>query len=161
QELVNRFTKSQSKIAMDYQFQGTYAETAQKLTAALAAKHAPDVSILSDVWWQKFWLGKLLALANPYMRSAGVSPSDYVDSFINEGTRSGNVYWIPFVRSTPLFYYNADLYKAAGLDHAPASWDEFSGIAEKLVKRDGDKLSVAALTIPTDASTIVWVFQPM
>jgi len=162
QDQVDRFAKSQNKIALDYQFQGAYADTAQKLTAALAAKQAPEVSVLSDVWWQKFWLGKLLAPANPYMQASNVAPTDFVDSFINEGTRNGNVYWIPFARSTPLFYYNADLYKAQGLTAAPQTWDEFAANAEKVVKRDsGGNLTISALSIPTDASTLAWVFQPM
>src|SRR5579859_6145086 len=136
QDMVDRFAKAQNKIALDYQFQGAYADTAQKLTAAVAAKQAPDVSVLSDVWWQKFWLGKLLAPANPYMQATGVAPSDYVDSFINEGSRNGNVYWIPFARSTPLFYYNADVYKAAGFSNAPQTWDEFAANADKIAKKD-------------------------
>ncbi len=161
QELANRFNKSQSKIVLDYQFQGTYEQTAQKLSAALAAKQAPEVSLLSDVWWQKFWLGKLLAPANPFMAQANVKASDFVDSFINEGTRSGNYYWIPFARSTPLFYYNKDMFSAAGLDHAPETWDDLISWSEKLVKRDGDKLSVAAFESPNDASYVAWVFQPV
>jgi sn-glycerol 3-phosphate transport system substrate-binding protein len=161
QELVNRFAKAQDKIALDYQFQGSYAETATKLSAAIAAKQAPDASVLSDVWWQKFWLGKLLAPANPYMQAAGVSASDYVDSFINEGSRNGNVFWIPFARSTPLFYYNADMFSAAGFDHAPATWDEFQTMMPKLAKRNGDTLSVAAFASPNDASSVAWVFQPI
>lgn len=161
QELANRFNKSQDKIVLDYQFQGSYEETAQKLSAALAAKQAPDVSLLSDVWWQKFWLAKILVPANPFMAEANVKPSDFVDSFINEGTRSGNVYWIPFARSTPLFYYNKDIFSKAGLDHAPETWDDLVSWGEKLVKRDGDKLSVAAFAHANGASYIAWVFQPV
>ena len=161
QELANRFNKSQNKIALDYQFQGSYEQTAQKLSAALAAKQAPDVSLLSDVWWQKFWLGKLLAPADAFMKEANVAPTDYVDSFINEGTRKGNVYWIPFARSTPLFYYNKEMFDKAGIDHAPETWDDLVNWGEKLVKRDGDKLSVAAYAHANDASYIAWVFQPV
>lgn len=161
QELVKRFNTSQNKIAVDYQFQGSYEQTAQKLSAALAAKQAPEVSLLSDVWWQKFWLGKILAPTNPYMAQAKVSASDYVDSFINEGTRSGNVYWIPFARSTPLYYYNQDMFSKAGIGKAPETWDEVISTGSKLVKRNGDKLTVAAYASPNDASYIAWVFQPV
>jgi sn-glycerol 3-phosphate transport system substrate-binding protein len=161
QELANRFNKSQSKVVLDYQFQGSYEETAQKLSAALAAKKAPDVSLLSDVWWQKFWLAKLLVPTNPFMAEANVKPTDYVDSFINEGTRSGNVYWIPFARSTPLFYYNKDMFSKAGLDHAPETWDDLVNWGDKLVQRDGDKLKVAAYAHANGASYIAWVFQPV
>jgi sn-glycerol 3-phosphate transport system substrate-binding protein len=161
QEVVNRYNKSQDKIALDYQFQGSYAETAQKLSAALAAKQAPDVSILSDVWWQKYWLGKQLAPMNPFMTAAKVSATDYVDSFITEGTRNGNIYWIPFACSTPLYYYNKDIFKAAGFDNAPATWDDLISMGDKLAKRDGDKISVAAFAHANGASNVAWVFQPV
>src|SRR5579883_694770 len=161
QELVNRFNKSQDRIVLDYQFQGSYEETAQKLSAALAARQAPDVCLLSDVWWQKFWLAKVLAPANTFMAEAKVQPADYVDSFINEGTRSGKVYWIPFARSTPLFYYNKDMFQKAGLDRAPDTWDELVSWGDKLAKREGDKLSVAAFAHANGASYIAWVFQPV
>jgi len=36
-ELVKRFNESQSNVVVDYQFQGNYEETAQKVTAALQA----------------------------------------------------------------------------------------------------------------------------
>ena len=50
QDMCKTFNESQSDVHVDYQFQGNYEETAQKLTAALAAKQTPDVSALSDVW---------------------------------------------------------------------------------------------------------------
>jgi sn-glycerol 3-phosphate transport system substrate-binding protein len=48
--LVDKFNQSQGDITINYQFQGSYEETAQKVTAALQAQTAPDVSLLSDVW---------------------------------------------------------------------------------------------------------------
>jgi sn-glycerol 3-phosphate transport system substrate-binding protein len=59
-ELVKRFNESQSDVVIDYQFQGSYEETAQKVTAALQAGTAPDISLLSDVWWFKFYLNQVL-----------------------------------------------------------------------------------------------------
>jgi len=37
QEMVRRFNESQDEVIVEYQFQGSYEETAQKLTAAMAA----------------------------------------------------------------------------------------------------------------------------
>ena len=54
--ITDNFNAAQTDIKLNYQFQGTYEETAQKLTTALQAKQAPDVSLLSDVWWFKFYL---------------------------------------------------------------------------------------------------------
>jgi sn-glycerol 3-phosphate transport system substrate-binding protein len=115
QEVVKRFNESQSDVKVDYQYQGSYEETAQKLTAALAAKQTPDVSALSDVWWFKFYVNQVLAPLNDFIAAQELDTSDYVDSLWNEGVRNDTQYWIPFARSTPLFYYNKDAFKEVGL----------------------------------------------
>ena len=105
-QLCDNFNAAQTDVELEYQYQGTYEETAQKLTAALAANQTPDVSLLSDVWWFKFYLNSALAPLNDLIAANSVDTSDYVDSLYNEGVRDGVSYWMPFARSTPLFYYN-------------------------------------------------------
>lgn len=158
--LVKKFNESQQDVFIDYQFQGSYEETAQKLTAALQSNTAPALSLLSDVWWFKFYLNKTLLPLDDLMAAEGVDPSDYQDSLINEGVRQGKHYWIPFARSTPLFYYNKEKWTAAGLpDRGPETWDEFMEWAPKLVEMDGDQMKVAAFAHPDGASYIAWLFQ--
>ncbi len=159
QEVVKRFNESQSDVKVDYQFQGNYEETAQKLTAALAAKQTPDVSALSDVWWFKFYLNNILAPLNDFITAQELDSSDYVDSLWNEGVRNGTQFWIPFARSTPLFYYNKDAFKEIGLDAPPATWSEFAKIAPQLVQKDGDTVTRSAFTHATGASYVAWIFQ--
>lgn len=161
-ELVKRFNESQGDVHIDYQFQGSYEETAQKLTAALQARTAPDISLLSDVWWFKFYLNNVLLPLDDLLAAQNVDLADYQDSLINEGVRKGAHYWIPFARSTPLFYYNKQMWADAGLpDRGPETWAEFSEWAPKLVKMDGDTLSTAAFVHPDGASYIAWLFQPV
>lgn len=158
--LVEKFNSSQSDVAINYQPQGTYEETAQKLTAALQSKTAPDVTILSDVWWFKFYLAKTLQPLDELYSAAGIDRSDYVDVLFNEGVRKGVSYWVPFARSTPLFYYNKDIFAEVGLpDRGPETWDEFSEWAPKIVKKDGSQLSRAAFVHPGAASYNAWIFQ--
>jgi sn-glycerol 3-phosphate transport system substrate-binding protein len=161
-ELVKRFNESQSDVFVDYQFQGSYEETAQKLTAALQARTAPDMSLLSDVWWFKFYLNNAILALDDLLAAEQVDLADYQDSLINEGVRQGKHYWIPFARSTPLFYYNKQMWADAGLpDRGPETWAEFEEWAPKLVKMDGDTLSTAAFIHPDGASYIAWLFQPV
>jgi sn-glycerol 3-phosphate transport system substrate-binding protein len=157
--MVDRFNKAQSEVVVKYEFQGSYEETGQKLTAALAAKQTPDVCLLSDVWWFKFYLNRALAPLNDLMSANNVDPADYVDSLINEGNRDGVQYWMPFARSTPLFYYNKAAFQEAGLSEAPKTWDDLAAAAPKLVKKDGDTLSRAAYAHRSAANYIAWVFQ--
>ena len=160
QALVNAFNSSQSDVQLEYQFQGNYEETAQKLTAALQSKTAPEVSLLSDVWWFKFYLAQALQPLDDLLASAQIDKSDYVDVLLNEGVRQDKLYWIPMARSTPLFYYNKDLWAEAGLpDRGPETWDEFNEWAPKLVKKDGSELKQAAFGHPGAASYIAWLFQ--
>jgi sn-glycerol 3-phosphate transport system substrate-binding protein len=161
-ELVKRFNESQGDVKLDYQFQGSYEETAQKLTAALQAKTAPDLSLLSDVWWFKFYLAQAVLPLDDLMAAANVDVADYQDALINEGLRLGKHYWVPFARSTPLFYYNKEKWAKAGLpDRGPETWQEFSEWAPKLVEMDGDTMSTAAFVHPDGASYIAWLFQPV
>ncbi len=158
--LVDRFNTSQSDVAVEYQFQGTYEETAQKLTAALQSKTAPAVSLLSDVWWFKFYLAQTLQPLDDLFSKAGVDTSDYVDVLLNEGVRKGAHYWVPMARSTPLFYYNKSLYQQAGLeDRGPDTWDELVNWSSKLTVKDGNEIKQAAFGHPGAASYIAWIFQ--
>lgn len=159
--LVNKFNEEfAGEVTLDYQFQGSYEETAQKVTAALQAQTAPDVSLLSDVWWFKFYLNQTLIGLDDLMEAEGVDVADYQDSLINEGLRQDVRYWMPFARSTPLFYYNKEKWSAAGLeDRGPETWAEFVEWAPALVEMDGTEIRTSAFAHPDGASYIAWLFQ--
>lgn len=159
-ELVAMYNDKKTGVTVSREVQGNYEETAQKLTAALAAKTAPDMVLLSDVWWFKFYRAKSLMPLDDLVASAKIDGSDYVESLWTEGIRNGKQNWIPFARSTPLFYYNADMLEAAGLPvRGPKNWAEFGEWAPKLVKKEGSEMKVSAFAHPGAASYIAWLFQ--
>jgi sn-glycerol 3-phosphate transport system substrate-binding protein len=159
-ELVKRFNESQSDIQINHEFQGSYEETAQALTAAVQGGSTPDMSLLSDVWWFKFYLSQLLQPLDDYIAAGNVDSADYVDSLWNEGVRQGAQYWVPFARSTPLFYYNADALNEAGLDASIfQNWDTIVENADALMVKDGDQTTQFAFGHPNAASYIAWLFQ--
>jgi len=159
QEVVRRFNESQSDVVVEYQYQGSYEDTAQKLTAAVQANLAPDVSLLDGVWWFKFFLADKLAAMNPLMEAQGVDPEDYVDSLYDEGVYDGVNYWLPFARSTPIFYYNKDVWSQAGLpDRGPDTWTEFLEWAPGLAAKDGDEVTRTPFAHPK-GGTLAWIFQ--
>lgn len=153
--VVQQFNESQTEVEVEYQFQGTYEETAQKLTQALAADQVPDVLLLSDVWWFKFYLNQKLAAMDDFMATYEVDKDDFVDSLYIEGVRDDVLYWLPFARSTPLFYYNKEAWAEAGLpDRGPETWDEMVEWAPELVTD-----TRSAFAHPNGASYIAWLFQ--
>lgn len=157
QEVVKRFNESQQDVRVIYEFQGNYEETAQKLTAALAAQQIPDLALLSDVWWFKFYLSKALAPMEGFIDANEYKTSDVVDSLLVEGNREGQQFWLPFARSTPLFYYNDDMFQEAGLtDGPPETWSEFAEVAPSLVNESEQR---SAFAHPSSGSYIAWLFQ--
>ncbi len=137
QELLRRFHESQQDVVVEFQYQGTYEETAQKVIAALQARQAPDFTVLSEANWFRFYANQYLAAMDDFIAAEEIDTSDYVESFLTEGQRQGKQWWMSFARSTPLFYYNKQMWAAAGLeDRGPKTYSEFSEWGPKLVKRD-------------------------
>lgn len=157
--LTDEFNASQSDIKVNFQFQGSYEETAQKLTAAIGAGNTPDLCALSDVWWFKFYLAGTLQPVDDFFASQGVDPTDYNDTLLNDyNPGSGLHYALPFARSTPIFYYNKNMFEAAGISAAPTTWMEFAEYAPELVD---ESQSITAFSLgATDGSYSAWTFMP-
>lgn len=89
EQLINMWNEKQSEVKVTPQVQGNYEETAQKLTAALAAQQGPDMVLLSDVWWFKFYRAKALMPLNDLLKEQQIDTTDFVESLWNEGVRKG------------------------------------------------------------------------
>jgi len=157
QKLVDDFNASQEDIFVENQFQGTYEETAQKLATSLAANEVPEMVVLSEITWNKFYLNDTLEPLTDYFSGGDLDAEDYVEQLIGEGTREGEIWWVPFARSTPLFYYNRDMFQQAGLpDRAPNTWDELREWGRDLIRLDG-KPKAHAFTTAVNYNS--WYFQ--
>ncbi|OBF93305.1 ABC transporter substrate-binding protein [Mycobacterium sp. 852002-51163_SCH5372311] len=103
-----------------------YDEVAQKFNAALIGTDVPDVVVLDDIWWFHFALSGVLTPLDQLFGQVGVDTTDYVDALLADFEFDGKHYALPYARSTPLFYYNRDVWERAGLsDRGPHSWQEF------------------------------------
>jgi sn-glycerol 3-phosphate transport system substrate-binding protein len=156
QALVDAFNASQTGVRVNRQFQGNYEETAQKLAAALSGGEVPDVALLSEVNWFRFYLAQALAPMDDFIAATGYDTGDVVESLLVEGQRQGRQYWLSFARSTPLFYFNRDAFAEAGLDGPPRTWSEFAEIAPSLVDEGTQR---SAFAYHTAASYLAWYSQ--
>ena len=164
EELVKRFQAKFPDIKVKYEVQGSnYAELSDKLAAAIVAKNAPDVAMLSDVWWFKYAAAKQTVpvddlLNNPLLKDAGFDKADYVDSLMKDYQFNGKQWGMPYARSTPLFYYNKSIWNAAGLpDRGPKTWTEMDEWAPKLMSKVGP--GKFAFTNGKGSSYIAWAFH--
>jgi sn-glycerol 3-phosphate transport system substrate-binding protein len=160
QEVLRRFHESQQDVVVEHQFQGTYDETAQKVIAALQARQAPDLTVLSEANWFRFYANQYLAPMDDFIAQEEIDTGDYVEAFLTEGQRQGEQWWMSFARSTPLFYYNKEKWAEAGLeDRGPKTYSELSEWGPKLVKKSGSDVSQWGFLHAPATDFISWYFQ--
>jgi len=90
----------------------------------------------------------------------GANP--YAPAITKLGVIDGNVYAIPWTLSTPLLFYNADLFKAAGLDPAtpPTTWPQVNRYAQA-IKKVHNSTGIVDGCIGAASSGIDWCLQSM
>ncbi len=150
ERLVARFNQQSPEYFIDAVYQGDYFEGLAKLRTAIAARAAPTLSHV---------VGEVI----PYLERAGVlqplddfpgaSELDIVDSLGQAGSWENGgqhpLVALPFNRSTPIAYLNADLFERTGL-RAPETWGDLRACAKELTERRGRRTVRHGFGCPVD-----------
>ena len=110
-----------------------YDEIAQRFQAAAGTDEIPELVGASDVWWFRYFVNGQIMPVDDVFAHLGVDTDDFIDTFYEDYVYEGLHYAAPYARSTPLFYYNTELWEEAGLpDRGPETWDELREWSEAL-----------------------------
>ena len=113
-------------------------EIITRIQADMAAGQQPDVAqlVFRDLIYISSDLG-----ANALEDMAGATGyADLVDGLIPRGVDLGKIdgktYGLAYTFSTPVMFYNADLFRAAGLDpdNPPKTWEEVAAAGQAIVE---------------------------
>jgi sn-glycerol 3-phosphate transport system substrate-binding protein len=135
-EIATKFNASQNEYEVKAIFKGSYPETLNAAIAAYRAKQAPHIVQVYEVGTQTMLSSGAVYPVFQLMKDNNVAIdwNDIVAPVKTYYSSGGNLYSMAFNSSTPILYYNKDLFKKAGLaDKAPATWDEIEAMAKKLV----------------------------
>jgi sn-glycerol 3-phosphate transport system substrate-binding protein len=161
-ELVRKFNDSQKDVFVDVQFQGAYAELMQKLLAGLAAGEVPDLVLLDSPFLVLFAKDGVLVPLDKFVADPekGLDVGQFIPGLLKDGYYKGTLYGLPLMRSTPLLYYNRDMFEEVGLpDRVPETWDEFKEFCAKLSKVEGGEPVRWGVSFTMGLTTAHWYFQ--
>jgi len=141
QQLVDSFNNSQSDYRVIATNKGDYDEVVNAGVAAVRAGKQPHILQAFEVGTQTMMLSGAIYPVHELMADKGykVDWSQYLQPVLSYYMNAdGKLMSMPFNSSTPVMYYNVDLFKKAGIPmlskENPITWDELGEITGKLVK---------------------------
>jgi sn-glycerol 3-phosphate transport system substrate-binding protein len=144
------------------QFQGAYAELVQKLQAGLAAGEVPDLVLLDSPFVALFAKDGVLVPLDDFASNpdTALDLETFIPGLLQDGYYQGTLYALPLMRSTPLLYFNRDMFAEVGLpDRVPETWDEFREFAAKLTKEENGEIVRSGVSFTMGQTTAHWYLQ--
>ena len=151
-KVCDRFNAAQSDYEIVCTGKGNYDQALQAGIAAYRARKHPHILQGVETATATLMLSGAIYPAYELMADAGydVDWSDYIGSIMNYYASSdGKLFSFPFNSSTPVMYYNIDMYENAGIKGPAETWEQFEA--------DLRALKAAGTACPIAFSTYLWV----
>ena len=138
EKLAADFNASQSQYRIVPSYKGNYTETVTASIFAFRSRSQPAIVQVNEIATATMMAARgaiypvfelMREQAEPF------SPSAYLPTVTGYySDAAGNMLSFPFNASTPILYYNKDLFRAAGLDPevAPRTWPDIGTAAKRL-----------------------------
>ncbi|MBX7145879.1 MAG: sn-glycerol-3-phosphate ABC transporter substrate-binding protein UgpB [Alphaproteobacteria bacterium] len=137
-KMVEGFNASQKEYKVIPVYKGNYAETMTGAIAAFRAKQQPHIVQVFEVGTATMMAAKG-AIYPVYKLMQDTQESFDPKSYLSPvsgyySDKDGHLLSLPFNSSTPVFYYNKDAFRKAGLnpDQPPKTWSEVGEYAKKI-----------------------------
>jgi multiple sugar transport system substrate-binding protein len=131
-----------------------WSNLSPKLNAAFAAGTAPDVFGHGPAAVADFVINDRLEPLDDDIKSMDPADAKDLAAALPGGKVDGKQYLMPLSMTGNLIVYDADAFKAAGLDpdKPPTTWEGVKEAAQKLTKRDSSsKITRSGLLLPSQA----------
>jgi len=135
-ELVKKFNESQREFEVKAVYKGTYPETLATAMAAYRRGDAPNIVQVYEVGTQSMIWSNAIVPVHRLMKQQGIAVdwNDFIEAVTAFYSKHGVLYSMPFNASTPILYYNRDVFAKAGVDDKPpATWPEVEAASRKIL----------------------------
>lgn len=145
EEIVKKYNESQDQFTVVPSYKGTYAETMTAAIAAFRAKEQPAIVQVFEVGTGTMMAAKG-AIYPVYQlmadQGAAFDPKAFLPAVVGYYTDTdGNMLSMPFNSSTPILYYNKNVFEKAGLDPntPPRTWEDVESFSKKIMESGAAK----------------------
>ncbi|MFA6507335.1 MAG: ABC transporter substrate-binding protein [Treponemataceae bacterium] len=138
---IKEYNSSQSKYQIEGVFAGSYEESVQKVIAAVVAGDAPVLIHQAHVYApQLVDAGAFEALDAYIAKDKTFQRDQFIESLFQANVYKGKTWGIAFNCSTPIMFYNKDMFRKAGLDPEkfPDTWQGVYEASKKIAKLGPD-----------------------
>jgi sn-glycerol 3-phosphate transport system substrate-binding protein len=159
-QMANDFNASQTQCFVEPIFQGSYDDALNKLKAGLQSDDTPAVMQLYDIGTRLMVDLKVIKPVQEFIDADNYDVSDLEPNVLAYYTVEGQQASMPFNSSTPMLYYNKDMFAAAGLDpeSPPRTFEEVWEAARDLTQKDASgNVTVSGISI----SIYGWFFEQL
>ena len=138
QTLVDKFNKeNEYGITVDAQYQGEYDDTINKLKSAQIGNMGADLVQIYDIGTRFMIDSGWVVPMQELIDADGYDISKIEPNIAAYYTVDDTLYSMPFNSSTPILYYNKDMFDKAGISEVPTSLEGMKDIADDLVNKGG------------------------
>lgn len=131
--LVKKFnSENEYGITVVSEYQGSYDDSINKLKSAKLGNMGADLVQIYDIGTRFMLDSGWVVPMQTLIDADGFDLSVIEPNIAAYYTVGGTLYSMPFNSSTPLLYYNKDMFAKAGIAEAPKSFADIEAIAPKL-----------------------------
>lgn len=150
-ESFNATVGKEKGIVVEEVFVGNYNEILPKTQLAIQSGESPQVVVSGNTFVSYLMEDEVLADMAPLAESTGWDRGNLLQPFQEiKGNTDGTLYSLPYIRSTPLFYYNKTLADAKDLT-PPDTVDDMVAFCKAMWEKDeSGNTTVYGLLITND-----------
>ena len=130
--IVADFNASQDKYEVVAENQGTYDESTGKFFSMANGDGSADIIQIGEQNLQSMIDSGMVQSVSDLIEKYSFDDSDLLEQAVNFYTVDGTLYVMPFNCSSPVVYYNAQLFKDAGYTEFPTTFEGITEAAEKI-----------------------------
>lgn len=158
QEYAAQFEAANPGIKINSIYTGSYTQTRDTIRTEIAAQDLiVDVAVMLATDLTSFVEEESIVPAQQFidgLEDGDAFTENFFEAFLANSQDEDGVIWsVPFQRSTPILFYNADLLAAEGIE-VPRNIEELITVAQRLNTADR-----AGLLLPVAGGFPIWLYQ--